>query len=297
LTVCIAALCLLTDKRAATPVTHQVVVTASDRMITAGDIEYEPAQPKAYTVTNRVVVLFSGDVLAQAEIGRRANLEILSKGGGSVSDIAAAWHDSYDQYRSEEAENQVLAPYGLDLAAFLRRQQEFSTTFVEDTAYRLRQFRIGSSVLLAGVDDYGAHIYTVSDLGGQPQLRCHDPIGFAAIGLGANHAESHFMFRAYKRDTELSEALLTTLSAKRRAEAAPGVGKQTDMAFVSFSTGVINMTDGPLYNTIKDEHRQMVTDQDTRSQQAIQTVDREIRPLFEPPPPPPPPPTAPAPTA
>ena len=42
--------------------TGQAVVTASDRMITAGDIEYEPQQHKVCFLRQNVVALVAGDM-------------------------------------------------------------------------------------------------------------------------------------------------------------------------------------------------------------------------------------------
>lgn len=61
------------------------------------------------------------------------------------------------------------------------------------------------------------------------QLSCNDVVGFAAIGVGRWHANSQFMFKGHNRNRPIPETLLLAFSAKKRAEAAPGVGQATDM--------------------------------------------------------------------
>src|SRR5277367_6736484 len=58
-TVCIAAICQ-----------GSVVFGASDRMLTSGDgeIEFEPAFPKSFSLTNSIVAMTAGDSALQAEM-------------------------------------------------------------------------------------------------------------------------------------------------------------------------------------------------------------------------------------
>jgi hypothetical protein len=55
-TVCVAAM------------SGGTVFGASDRMITAGDIEFEPEQPKIWQMTTGVAAIVSGDIGVHVEI-------------------------------------------------------------------------------------------------------------------------------------------------------------------------------------------------------------------------------------
>ena len=57
MTVCVAAIC-----------ERGMVVSVSDRMITAGDIEFEAPQRKVWHLTTSVCVMSAGDTTLQAEI-------------------------------------------------------------------------------------------------------------------------------------------------------------------------------------------------------------------------------------
>ena len=52
------------------------IVTASDRMITLGDFEYEPFQMKAGQITERVMLLIAGDYTVHSEALRLTNQQV-----------------------------------------------------------------------------------------------------------------------------------------------------------------------------------------------------------------------------
>jgi hypothetical protein len=62
-------------------------------------------------------------------------------------------------------------------------------------------------------------------------------VGFAAIGIGKAHAESQFTFSGYWPIKPFHETLLLTHASKKRAEAAPGAGKATDVLVIGPGLG------------------------------------------------------------
>jgi len=100
--------------------------------------------------------------------------------------------------------------------------------------------------IIAGMDETGPHIYSIDSDG---VSSCNDSAGFAAIGIGARHAESQFMFQHFAPHWHIGPALILLYTAKRRAEVAPGVGSETDM-FLIAPKGVV-----PLVATLVDFFR------------------------------------------
>jgi hypothetical protein len=93
----------------------------------------------------------------------------------------------------------------------------------------LAQFHLNSvSLLIAGLDDSGPHIYLVED----DNIKCYDTYGYAAIGSGAFHARSQFINSNHSPADPAQTALYTVYLAKKRAEAAPGVGEHTDDRYI-----------------------------------------------------------------
>jgi hypothetical protein len=124
-----------------------------------------------------------------------------------------------------------LEPLGLNEHSFIDKQQYMTPQTVYDTTLKLQSSRLDVEAIVVGCDDPNlAHIYTVN---GKGLVMCHDDICFAAIGTGAQHAKSQFMLSKYPKIVNYYSALPIVYAAKRRAEAAPGVGKDADYYLVT----------------------------------------------------------------
>lgn len=234
MTVCIAAICVFEKQ--------PFIVAASDRMITAGDIEFEQPQPKIFQLGLHSVALTAGDVSAQSLIATRTQREILRSGITDIGEVAAIYGSEFMEYLRLSAEAAFLAPLGLNSETFIERQQtlkpEVATTLVNQLQdYRENYERDFGGAIVTGVDDSGAHIFVVEATGRPVSM---DSIGFASIGFGRWHAGSQFMFSGYAKHWDFERALFLTYSAKRRAEVAPGVGLATDMVLISTNPRRIN---------------------------------------------------------
>jgi hypothetical protein len=98
------------------------------------------------------------------------------------------------------------------------------------------------SVIIAGLDPTGSHIYEVHN----GESGCFDAIGYAAIGAGARHARAHFMMSGQSYSSSVSETLWATYLAKKRSEVAPGVGEATDIAMLGPQLGsIVNFNKNP----------------------------------------------------
>ena len=75
---------------------------------------------------------------------------------------------------------------------------------------------------------------------------CMNTAGFAAIGIGKSHAESQIMLAGHSPMRSLSDSALLVYTAKKRAEVAPGVGKETDMVTIGPQIGT--------FSKIEDKH-------------------------------------------
>ena len=61
MTVCIAAICRTSENQ-------YIIIGASDRKVTAGDIQFEPPIQKIYHFSSHIIALTAGDALAQKEV-------------------------------------------------------------------------------------------------------------------------------------------------------------------------------------------------------------------------------------
>ncbi len=238
MTVCIAAIGTWVPAPPALP--EPIVILAADRMITVKDVrEYELSdQTKTFALSDRMRVLVAGNGEAMLEVCKAVHREMMRDGIVSVSIAAKKLAAEFSRVRSERNERRVLSPYGLTFETFHARQKQFSPEFIEEIDAKLSDWRradLGAQAIIAGVDDEGGHIYIIDDPG---QEECCNAAGFAAIGIGTDHAEAEFMNARYTQNWPWTHSLVLTYASKKRAEVAPGVGWATDLYYITRAAGV-----------------------------------------------------------
>ena len=245
------------------------VYGASDRMITSWVIEFEPEQNqstsenksppaiKALPLTNSIVAMIAGqDMSLQSQLIYDLQFILTERirkdpaNWWTVSDVANRYKDLYSFRRNQLAEQQILIPRGLSYESFISRQHEMNPQFLAEVHAKIANFHLPDlSVIFAGVDPSGPHLYVARN----GNVSCEDLVGFAAIGSGYWHAESHFMANGHTKDTPLSTGVYLTYAAKRHAEIAPGVGKDTDMFAIGPSLGSY----GPISPSVMQEFKKI----------------------------------------
>jgi len=230
-TVCVAAICEGTR-----------LIGASDRMLTAGDIQFERQQTKVWQLTPHLAVMIAGDASIHTEILRCVELDVLAQVEEPhrmvpVREAARLYRHHLREALIARAEDALLKPVGLDRQTFVSRQQELNADVLARLTNDLLNYRFTDPLeaIILGIDMDGPqgavpglrypHLYVAYD----SDVKCEDATGFAAIGIGRSHAQSQFMFAGYERRWKFPKALLLAHSAKKRAEVSPGVGKATDM--------------------------------------------------------------------
>jgi 20S proteasome alpha/beta subunit len=208
------------------------VFSASDRMITAGDIQFEPPVEKVRYLTRSCLVMFAGDAAMQAEIIQATQATLSEKIRQNpdewltIKSIAETYKDQMSVAILARSSRRVLSPLGLSMESFLSRQRDFIPEFARDLTRELLNYE-GPQMdgIVCGIDTSGPHIYTVDN----SSVNCRDHVGFAAIGAGYWHANSQMMSFGHGPQASLADTLLNVFFAKKQAEIAPGVGEATDM--------------------------------------------------------------------
>jgi hypothetical protein len=265
LTVCIAAIC-----------GKNSIFGACDRMLTSGDIEFEPAldsvpkpaipypqimgfntNAKIFALTNSIIALAAGDSGLQEEILQTVYAVINRKlkepppRWYTVREAVNDYIECYNLAKAKRVQSAIYAPFGLDQKTFVDGQGQMSEGFVAEITKQVQRFdsiftdSYGVETILTGIDEDGdlrrPHIYSVIKSTRGDVVTCCDSVGFAAIGSGARHAESQFMMAGHTPFAELPETLFLTYLAKKRSEVAPGVGKGTDMFAIGPQPGSFAM--------------------------------------------------------
>jgi hypothetical protein len=216
-------------------------------MITINDIEYEPRQSKIFNMGPQALGLFAGDMQLHARIApkafTRSELQTQLNGRTIIAEIAEIYAEEFADYRRIRAERQYLAPLNLNVDSFLRKQQDLIQEIAFDLTNKMLNAEIASEAIIAGIDKSGPHVFKIHDPG---LSTCFDTPFFAAIGIGENHATSQFMLAKFEKRWSLEKTLFLTYAAKTRAEAAAGVGKQTDMAIIRPDKPIYGLTKADL---------------------------------------------------
>ena len=218
-----------------------MVFMASDRLLTTDDIEFEPQATKVTFLTSSVSAMFAGDAAFQAEIIQELKVIVNGKiflepeRWLEVQEVANLYLECRARAILRRAEHTILRPLGLTAETFLTTQKSLNSELVNQITKELINFEAPHlSMIFCGVDIWGSHVFVVRDA----QLTCNDSIGFGAIGSGARHAQSQFMFARYTPSQDVAETLLITYLAKKRSEVAPGVGTETDFYVMGPGLGV-----------------------------------------------------------
>lgn len=262
MTVCIAALCSANN-------TSRRVVVAADRMVTyPGYIEFEHPGSKMVRLSDRALVMVAGDTL----LGMRLANDAAAAYGGATGDVSAVAADlagRFTQVRYEQVEQQILSKRGLTFGGFYASHSSLNGQTVMLIDNQMAQFDLGVELLLAGVDEAGAHIHTVHNPGAPD--RNHDPIAYAAIGSGAVHVLPSMAGFMHGPNTGYGRAVFHVYASKRRAEVAPGVGTATEMAIVG-SSGVRRLERAQI-DALENIYEAFIKQGDTELQKSIESLD------------------------
>src|SRR5437016_6226469 len=91
-TVCIASLCTL-------PNSTLGVLGISDRMLTAGDIEFEQPQLKVWGIRKEILILLAGDTAGQTSICTAVETSLLTVPAVTVQEVAERYASEFIAFR------------------------------------------------------------------------------------------------------------------------------------------------------------------------------------------------------
>ena len=287
MTVCVAA---IAEKSS--------VIGISDRMLTAGDIQFEPGQAKMWNFTSSIWALVAGDMAIQGELMKRANIETQRRMVADpkpwllVKDVADIYCREFRKLRRERAEAEILSPLRLDFQSFLAKQSAMHGDVVSAITNKLAEYDFHEllEAIFIGMDTDGPVSYPTGELRVFPQIYVTEgdklswlsSVGFAAIGSGKSHAESQFMVSGHWPIKPLHETLLLIMAAKKRAEVAPGVGRDSDMVVIGPGLGTAYKVEEEylrelegIYRKIENANERATHDAQKKAEQFVKKVRLE----------------------
>ena len=260
-TICLSAIC---EK-------GEAVVFATDKLLTAAGfaVEFEHPGGKSTRIGPNCVGLSAGDALYDTELFGAAQGAIGQFHAPTVEQVATTVRDLFRDLRLKRAEEYVLRPRGLDLASFY---ENLMGRLPPELAFQIdegiRSAKLPLQVMLAGLDSSGAHIYGIEDPG---SLDCWDRLGYHAVGSGETHALLTLIAREHSIDNTLNQTAYLVYEAKRKAEVAPGVGRETEMGFMSREQGLYLLQKDEL-DALESAYQQTLAPQREALQAAVQAM-------------------------
>ncbi|MBI2165866.1 MAG: hypothetical protein HYU29_05620 [Chloroflexi bacterium] len=255
-----------------------VIHFASDRMITVrGDFEYDAPHPKLYPLGKAVALLIAGETSTMMSVAQATWLEVRARGLSDVKTIADVCGRLLANHKRALAERMYLHPLGLTLASFGEMSSKMSPTLVGDLRYQLQHFssEIVTDAIIAGIelDTLWPHLYRIDTDG---NTWCEDHVGFSAIGIGARQAETQFMLQHYGPAWLWQNSLLLTHTAKKAAESAPGVGRDTDMHLIDTLQGLIPLPSSAI-EILDKLYQARVSEEESRRKGQLPELDKALQ--------------------
>lgn len=144
----------------------------------------------------------------------------------TASEATEVVRAAYQQARLINIVQKELEPRGLSLESYYNGHQGLAPQVLQIVDQALSQTDVGVEFIVAGRDDDGYTIHTVTNPGVASD---HTPIGYCAIGSGAPHAMYSLIEASYKQSLGKAEVEKLVRNAKTRSEVAPGVGSGTQI--------------------------------------------------------------------
>ena len=230
MTICIGAICN----------GGKHIVIATDRMFTSPapvSLEFETDEPKIEVFADGIVVLSAGNTAYVSEMLDLAKTKLKGNNRPSVDEVTTALREAFEKVRVQKAEEQIVIPMlGNDFMAFRNRggtlpaYLQAQPGVYQNLVAMATQFNIGVELLVAGIDESGAHLAAIGNPGTSASL---DKVGFGAVGSGAIHAITTLELSGQSRSRSMMETLYVVYQAKEASQVAPGVGKETDLAVIN----------------------------------------------------------------
>jgi hypothetical protein len=202
------------------------LVLVSDRMVADEDDTLHFEHECKGEVLNDYTMALAAGTMHEPEIISNSMQEL--SGNTKSQQLIEVLAKNYQLTRRKRIEAEILSRYGFfTFDEYHNKQRLLTDDTVKSILEELNEYELNLDLLIGGVDTQtsGAYLYTICDPG---IAHSYSAVGFCCIGSGGRHADPVFAFYGYKPSMRLEEVLYIAYVAKRRAEMAGGVGRDTD---------------------------------------------------------------------
>lgn len=208
------------------------IIGAADRALTYGDINFQNGKSKVYKLTDNAVELVAGNVSIHPTVYEALKKEIEKSGITNISDMASMFVNESSKYKIK----MELAQIG----QLIETPRSAAENIIAEEVKRITSNSIinppkGQELLaiIAGIDESGTHIYQMINT----RIDCKDMAGYACMGLNYISADNQIVSLNYERIDSKASVLWKVYQAKRSAEIASNIGKDTHMFIIDKAKG------------------------------------------------------------
>ena len=207
------------------------VVMAADRRVSfdhrTASLYHDSDKRKILRISRQSAIAVTGGITEANVVFEKLPSAVMLHELTTIDQIAQGLRRCCQDIRKEQVEHAITMKFlGIGLDAFSKRAMKNPTSPIAGEVFNtIKQFSFNLLMLLAGVDDAKAHLYTIDD----SSITSFQSPGFVAIGSGSVQAMIELSRRKHHTKNTLNETLIDVYSAKREAEFAGGVGPTTDM--------------------------------------------------------------------
>lgn len=214
MTICIAA--IGKDEK-----DTEAIVFATDHMVSLQQIgQFEMPVVKYKKITDNAIAMLAGETLLFNDIIEQC------KANCSFDQMKEKIRSKMFAIREDRIQKQLLDNYKMNYVNVMDLlksplQNAFSLNIIDF----ITKYTLNTLILLVGFANHQAQIVEITE---SKVAEARD-IGFDAIGSGGMQAMNTLLFQKHSRNDSLSTTIYDVYKAKRNAEVAVGVGKETDI--------------------------------------------------------------------
>jgi len=199
----------------------EAIVFATDHMVSLPIIgQFEMPVEKYKKINDNAIAMLAGESLLFNDIIDQC------RNNCSFDQMKEKIRQKMFNIREERIQKQLLDTYKMtyvNVMDLLKNplQNPYATNIIKF----ISEYTLSTLILLIGFRNNQAQIVEITEnkIG---EIR---DIGFDAIGSGGLQAMNTLLFQKHSKNNELSTTIYNVYKAKRNAEVAAGVGKETDM--------------------------------------------------------------------
>lgn len=221
---------------------EEVHIISTDHMLSFGTIgQFESSITKYKKINKNTVAMLSGNPLIFDKLLEGTEkLETFDK-------IKDAIYEKMVILKKDMIQKEILNKYQIDYAYIQEvLKSKLENNYVRSLIKNVTNFTLETVILLTGYKNSKAQIVNINEYG-VDDLR---DISICAIGTGTPQAINTLLFQRHSRTDNITTAIYNVYKAKRNAEVAVGVGKETDMLVLTESK-IYDLT-GAQINTLSE---------------------------------------------